>query len=240
MELKGQTVLITGASDGIGKAIAIRLAKSVEELILLGKNEQRLSKVKELCLERGVDKITIYAVDFLEKDNFEKVLTKIYSRHKNITVLINNAGVWQKMGDIDNVSLSKVDEIITVNLISLIKLTKTVLPILREQLEGKIINIVSKSGYVAQKGQSVYTASKYGVRGFTEVLQEDLKESNITVTGVYQSGTKTKMFSKADENIPNDIFNNFTDPQDLAKIVEDIIIAPNSLWIPEIRISYKK
>lgn len=98
------------------------------------------------------------------------------------------------MMQLDDIPAEKIDTIISTNLASVIHLTHQILPILRQQDEGVILNIVSQSGVVAQAGQSVYTATKYGVRGFTDVLKTDLKESNVRVAGVYQSGTRTKMF----------------------------------------------
>ena len=237
MELKGQTVLITGASDGIGKSVAIALSKRVKELILLGKDSERLDRVKFLCIENGISKVTTYAIDFLEKDFLEKSLMEIKDNHSNVSILINNAGIWQKMDDIDNVTFEVIENVIRVNLISLIKVTKVILPVLRKQPAAKIINIISKSGHVAQKGQSVYTASKYGVRGFTEVLREDLKGSNIDVTALYQGGTKTDMFKKAGENIPVEHFNKFIDPDELAQLIVDILQNSKSLTVSDIRVN---
>lgn len=90
------------------------------------------------------------------------------------------------MMPVDQVSESFIDEVIQTNLLGLIHTTRFVLPHLRANHQGAIINIVSKSGLVAQAGQSVYTASKYGVHGFTEVLKLDLKGTAIKVAGVYQ------------------------------------------------------
>ncbi len=92
---------------------------------------------------------------------------------------------------------------------------------------------MSKSGVLAQAGQSVYTASKYGVRGFTDVLKEDLKSSNIKVAGIYQSGTKTNMFAKVDEDVNTD---SLTRPEDLADVVAFMLQQPKNIWLHDVRV----
>jgi NADP-dependent 3-hydroxy acid dehydrogenase YdfG len=119
------------------------------------------------------------------------------------------------------------------NLIALMQLTRHMLPVLRAQAEGIILNIASKSGVVAQAGQSVYTATKYGVRGFTDVLKQDEAGTGVRVAGLYQSGTNTGMFAKAGEDVPNHIF---TEPDDLADVVVFMLSRPAKLWMHEVRV----
>ena len=119
------------------------------------------------------------------------------------------------------------------NLTALMQLTRHVLPVLRQQEEAAILNVASKSGVVAQAGQSVYSATKYGVRGFTDVLKVDEAETGVRVAGLYQSGTNTGMFAKADEDVPNHIF---TEPDDLADVVVFMLSRPPKLWMHEVRV----
>jgi len=110
---------------------------------------------------------------------------------------------------------------------------------MRKQKEAVIINFSSRSGYSAQAGQSVYTASKYGVRGFTEVLYQDLKDTNIRVAGIYQGGTNTQMFSKAGDTIPKDILQSFIPSEELAEVIVFMMKRNNHIWIPEVRVESK-
>ncbi len=119
------------------------------------------------------------------------------------------------------------------NLTGLMQLTQAALPALRANSESIILNVVSKSGVVAQAGQSDYTATKYGVRGFTEVRKVDEAETGVRVGGMYQSGTNTRMFAKASEEVPNHIF---TEPANLADVVVFVLSRPPKLWIHDIRI----
>lgn len=112
-------------------------------------------------------------------------------------------------------------------------LTRHILPSMRAQDEAVILNVASKSGVLAQAGQSVCSAMKYGVRGFTDVLKEDESESGVRVAGLYQSGTNTGMFAKAGEDVPNHIF---TEPDDLADVVVLMLSRPPKLWMHEVRV----
>ena len=233
MKLKNKIIVITGASDGIGKQIAFRLAKEGGKLALIARDEKRLAEVGKEAVKLGAVDVKIYVCDICQTDNLEIVIKSIISDFGTVDILINNAGIWQKLMPVDEISREVVDDVIETNLLSLIHTTRLLLPTLRLRDESAIINIISKSGVVAQEGQSVYTASKYGVRGFTEVLKADLKDTNIKVAGVYQSGTDTKMFEKTGENFPTD---KFTNPSDLADVIAFMLTRPDNIWLHNVYI----
>ena len=124
---------------------------------------------------------------------------------------------------LDEIEKNVIDDIIQTNLSAVIHITHRVLPYLRNAQEAAIINVTSQSWVVSQDGQSIYTASKYGVRGFTDVLKKDLKWSHIRVAWVYQAGTKTKMFENHWETMP---LEKFAYPNDLADIVNHAVQHP--------------
>jgi NADP-dependent 3-hydroxy acid dehydrogenase YdfG len=148
-------------------------------------------------------------------------------------MLINNAGIWHKAGPLETISSDMIEATVQTNLTGMMQITQAALPTLRAATEGAILNVISKSGVVAQGGQSVYTATKYGARGFTEVLKNEEGANGLRVAGLFQSGTNTQMFAKAGEDVPNHIF---TEPEDLADVVVFMLSRPAKLWIHDIRI----
>lgn len=239
MDIKDKKILVTGASDGIGKEISLRLAKESCDLVLLGRDNSKLKKVEKSCLEIGAKGVVIYSFDIRDRNSVTDHLDKIAKEHKDIACIVNNVGIWQKLGEIDQINHKDIDKVIDVNLSGLIKVTNSLLPVLRKQPEAVIINVSSRSGYSAQAGQALYTASKYGVRGFTESLREDLKDTQIRVAGVYQGGTNTKMFEKAGEDWPKKQYKSFIPPLELAEVVVFMITRTNQIWLPEVRVENK-
>lgn len=233
MNLKDKIIVITGASDGIGKQIALRLAKENSKLALIARDKTRLDEVSKEAKKLGAADIKTYACDIRQTDKLESVIKSIISDFGTADILINNAGIWQKIMPVDEISKEVVDDVIGTNLSALIHITRLLLPTLRTRNEAAIINVTSKSGVVAQEGQSVYTASKYGVRGFTEVLKLDLKDTNVKVAGVYQSGTNTKMFEKTGDNFSTE---KFTNPSDLADVIVYMLSRPDKIWLHDVRV----
>ena len=190
-----KSILITGASDGIGKNIAIKLSNANNRLILFGRDSGKLDAVKSECVANG-SKVETYAFDLTDFTKLREVTDSVISC-QSVDVLINNAGIWHKAGDLTSLNEEKIQEVINTNLTSHILLTRQLLDQMRSRKGTSIINVISKSGIVAQLGQAVYTASKYGMKGFTDVLREDTKDEPIRIAAVYQSGTHTDMFKKA-------------------------------------------
>jgi len=234
--LTDKTIVITGSSDGLGKEIALKLSSQKCSLALLGRNEKRLKNVKEKCLELGAKQTQIFTFDLTDSKSIKQAIKSVIAKFKTIDILINNAGIWQKRSDLEYIDDQEISKVISTNLTGLIKITKECLPYLKKSVKNpSIINISSKSGFTAQEGQSVYSASKWGVRGFTEVLKTDLKKHKVRVAGVYQSGTNTKMFNKTGENMP---LEKFTNPEDLADVVLFMLTRPTKLWLHEVRVEY--
>lgn len=233
MKLAGKRVVVTGGSDGIGRHIALKLAEEGCQLALLGRDEQRLSDVSEQAHSISKTQARAYSADFLQSGAAPDVGTQILEDFGGVDILINNAGIWHKAGPLDTIPEDLLHATVQTNLTSAMQLTQKLLPSLRAQSEAAILNVISKSGVVAQAGQAIYTASKYGMRGFTDVLKEDEAGTNLRVAGLYQSGTNTGMFAKADEEVPNSIF---TEPEDLADVVVFILSRPAKLWMHEVRV----
>jgi len=228
-----KTILITGASDGIGKSIAIKLSGQNSKLILFGRDNEKLDAVKADCVANGAE-VETHAFDLTDFGKLKEVVGGI-TASQSVDILINNAGIWHKAGDLTSLSEEKVQEVISTNLTSHILLTRQLLDQMRGRDGTAIVNVISKSGIIAQLGQTVYTASKYGMKGFTDVLREDTKVEPIRIAAVYQSGTHTDMFKKAGEDFSSD---RFTEPSDLADVVVFMLTRPEKIWLNEVHVTY--
>ncbi|MCH2164170.1 MAG: SDR family oxidoreductase [Marinovum sp.] len=233
MELKGKTVVVTGGSDGIGKHVCLKLASEGCNVAIVGRNEARLLEIEDGCKSAGAPMARSYACDVRDPDALAQLCKEILEQFDVIDVLINNAGVWHKTSPLDQIDAEILEATVQTNLTAVMQLTRHLIAPLRSRPEAIILNVVSKSGVVAQAGQSVYTATKYGVRGFTEVLKADEQDTGIRVAAIYQSGTNTGMFSKANEDVPNHIF---TEPDDLADVVVFMLSRPPKIWLHDVRV----
>lgn len=234
-----KTIIITGASEGIGRSIALALAKPSNNLILIARNKENLENTKAQAVKQGANKVEVFAIDLTNEQQVDEFTNKLKEQETLVDGLINNAGIWQKKAPLDEIPDDEIKNVLTTNLTGMILLTKKVLPLIRRSSSGFIINISSRSGYSAQQGQSVYSASKYGVRGFTEVLREDLIESGIRVAGIYQGGTNTQMFNKAGESFSDEKLATFIPSQELANVISFLVNLPKGIWLPEIRVENK-
>lgn len=234
MQLKDKTAVITGASDGLGREIALKLAKEAVNLVLIARTQEKLAAVEKACLDFGATSVKSFAVDIRNTPELKNVLGRL----QTVDILINNAGIWQKKGQLDEMDEAVIEDVISTNLTALIYCTQLLLPNLKKQPEAAIINISSRSGVTAQVGQSVYTASKWGVTGFTEVLKEDLRGTNVRVAGVYQGGVNTQMFNKTGEGFSKEKLNTFIPPEELANVVVFMLSRPAKIWLHDVRVEY--
>ncbi len=225
MIMSGKVAIVTGASEGIGRAIVEKLVEREVTVVAVSRSVANHAFGSAFVYEKGSDVRDYRSV----RELFDWVETKF----GKLDILINNAGVWQKTGQLEDIPDDEIANVLATNPIGTINMTKAGLPHLRKAEEAAIVNVISKSGVVAQAGQSIYTASKYGVRGFTDVLREDVKATNIHIMAVYQSGTNTEMFAKAGEDFST---NEFTEPTDLAEAIVSAVASPDKFWVKELHV----
>lgn len=220
-----KVILISGGSEGLGYEIAKILAPK-NTVVILAKNPEKLEiAAKELTCDFD-------ACDVADYNQCETAVRNIIAKHQKIDCLINNAGIWIE-GDLDNNDPQRIKEVIDVNTLGTINFSKAIIPVMKEQGSGLIINVISQAGLTHKEGRSVYYASKWAITGFTKSLQPELAKYNIKVTGLYPGGMKTKMFEKAG-NV-KDLANNL-DPADVAKTVQFILSFDNTTTFPEVGI----
>lgn len=231
MELGGKTAIITGAGDGLGQQIAMKLGKAGSHLALIGRDKKKLETTKKMIQET---KASVFVCDISDIKACKKTVEAIYKEFSSIDVLVNNAGIWHTPSPLEDIDDKLFQQVIGINFLGTIQFTKYVLPHLKSQPEAAIVNIISKSGLVSPMGQSVYAASKWGVRGFAEVLREDLKGTCIRICNVYQGGMKTAFFQKANDMRPTD---KYIDPVTLADMIVSNLSHSADAWLNEIKMN---
>ncbi|WP_207429465.1 3-ketoacyl-ACP reductase [Pedobacter sp. SYSU D00535] len=194
--LQGKIALITGAGKGIGKAIAIALAKEGAHVALIARTEADVKVVAEEAASLGV-KASYATADVSNRQEVEAAVTKLQSDLGNIDILINNAGTgtFAKFLDLEPEAW---ENQVKVNLFGVYYTTRAVLPQMIERQTGDIVNISSTAGKTGAAITSAYSASKFGVFGLSESLMQEVRKHNIRVTALAPSTVVTDLAYSAD------------------------------------------
>ncbi len=183
--------IITGASRGLGKELAIHLARNLHyKVILIARDEILLEKIcKNIILEGG--EAVYYAIDVSIASEVENCINKIIEQYRKIDLLINNAAIL-KRGTID-LSDQEIEELININLNGAIYVAKYTALQMKKYKSGYIINISSLGGKVAASFSGVYAASKFGLSGYSEALTKEMSLYGVKVTSICPSMIATEM-----------------------------------------------
>lgn len=192
MHIQGKTALVTGASRGIGRAIALELAQQgVKCLLLLARDRQRLAEVATEISLLGVEVVTL-ALDLTQPVEVNIALAQAWRDHGPIHLLVNCAGVAHQTPFLQ-AQLSQVQEEIAINLVGMYTITRLVARRMAAQREGTIVNVSSLMGKVAAPTMATYSATKFAILGFTQALRGELATHNIQVKALLPSLTDTDM-----------------------------------------------
>ena len=178
-----KTVLITGATSGIGLGCARKFAQNGDRLILTGRNEQRLNEICKELTEKGTEVLTL-AFDVRNREVAEKLMTELPEEWKKIDVLVNNAGLALGLDPEYEGNLDEWETMIDTNIKGLLTMTRLVVPGMVERNSGHIINIGSVAGDAAYAGGNVYCATKAAVKALTDGLRIDVINTAIRVTNL--------------------------------------------------------
>lgn len=187
MDLRDRVVLITGASMGIGEALARAYVAAGARVVLAARSEERLHQVAA-SLPQG--QALAVRADISDRRQLPELLDRALQRFGKIDVLVNNAGVGM-IANVDQMDPVQFQQLFLLNVYAPIFLVQAVLPQMKFRREGQIINISSVVGHVALPGMAAYSASKFALRAFTDALRLELKPYNIHVMGVYPGRVKT-------------------------------------------------
>lgn len=225
--MKSKTILITGASRGIGLAIAKKMDGRFENMILVAKHKSGLDKATKLLNNSKVFK---YAINLEDEKEVVKFTNEISKKFNNLDVLVNNAGVY--LGKtFEKQSIEDVLKMINLNLTSYILLTHQLLPILKKGNNPQIINISSFAVTEKLQGEAVYTATKSAVSSFSDVLRKEISPLGVRITAIQPGGVDTYPVPKPDVLLS---------PNEIADTVEYILTRPNTVQIETIQLSHIK
>lgn len=218
-------MLITGGCDGLGKALAERFS-SRYKVVITSHSEKHVRKAAEESRCDGI------MMDVRNHQSIRSGVQYVLDTYGKIDCLINSAGIWIE-GKIEDNSEEEIQELVETNLSGVLLVTRAVVPSMKDRKSGTIININSQNGFQAKKERSIYTASKWGVTGFTKSLQEELSEYGIRVTGLYPGKMNTRLFSKAGVEKKMDDAINIERAVD---VVEFMLSMPDDVLITEVGI----
>ncbi|KQW97475.1 3-ketoacyl-ACP reductase [Flavobacterium sp. Root420] len=190
-DLKNKNALITGAGKGIGKAIAIALAKEGVNVILVSRTQTDIDQLADEASNLGVKSLAL-AADVSDMDSINSAVEKALAKFKTIDILINNAGI-AAFGKFMELEPTEWEKIIQVNLMGTYYTTRAVIPNMIERQTGDIINISSTAGLNGNALTSAYSASKFAVLGLTDSLMQEMRKHNIRVSALTPSTVATDM-----------------------------------------------
>ncbi|MFC5682854.1 3-ketoacyl-ACP reductase [Flavobacterium sp. MAHUQ-51] len=190
-DLKNKNALITGAGKGIGKAIALALAKEGVNVILIARTQEEIDNVAAKARSLRVKALALTA-DVADIDSVNAAVEKALAEFKTIDIVVNNAGI-AAFGKFLELEPKEWERIIQVNLMGAYYVTRAVLPGMMERQTGDIINISSTAGLAGNAMTSAYSASKFALLGMTDSLMQEMRKYNIRVTALTPSTVATDM-----------------------------------------------
>jgi 3-oxoacyl-[acyl-carrier protein] reductase len=225
---KKNGIWITGASSGIGKALALEFAKIGCNVFVSARRAQELERLRDESGKLG-DNIFPFPCNVASSTNVDQTVKKIVNEY-DLNCLINNAGVTSFKNASDN-SVNEINDIINTNLLGSIYSIKSVLPTFIKNESGTIINILSVVVDKTFTRSSVYAASKMGLLGYSNSLREEVRKHNIRVINVIPGATETSMWSQEIRKEKADLMMN---PESIARIIVSAYLQKDNLVTEEI------
>lgn len=213
--LKDKVVVITGASRGLGRELAVEFAKSGARVIATGRSKEGLlSLIGEIEKFDQKAVVVAYNVDVTKKKDVDDLAEKVMQLpYKSIDIWVNNAGVFCR-GPIENATEEEIKRTFETNVYGMIYGVQSAVKYMKPKKSGHIINILSTSGLIGRSEQAIYVSSKWAMRGVHESLKQELDPFGIRVTAIFPGGMKTNLFDGYDVKTGE-----FMDPNEVAKAI---------------------
>ncbi len=226
---KNQVAIVTGASRGIGKAIAFKLAEVGTKLSLVGSSEE-IHKTGEELRAAGFNEVETYQVDVANEDQMKELVESTVSKFGTVDVLVNNAGIGF-FKHVEETSVEEWRKVFEVNVQGVFVGSKTVLPYMKEKKFGTIITISSDVGRYTIPNGAAYTSTKYAVQGFSGALAQEVREYGIRV-GTINPGMVDTYFNNSTQGTADK--EDWLKAEDVAEAVIYMAMAPKHMVIDEI------
>ena len=235
--IKGKVVVITGASSGMGEAAARHLSALGATVVLGARRKDRIEKLAKEIQDHGRNALA-FAVDVTQRDQVKGLVDLAVEQFGRVDVILNNAGVMP-LSPMDRLNVDEWDTMIDVNIRGVLNGIAAVIPYMKEQKSGQIINTSSVAGHKVFNGSAVYSATKYAVRALTEGLRMEVKPYNIRTTIVCPGAVKTELLehiTEADIQRTNKEYVGAVgiSPDSFARVVAFAISQPEDVDINEV------
>ncbi|NEU30803.1 SDR family oxidoreductase [bacterium LRH843] len=226
-KLENKIIVISGASSGIGKLIAIKAANMGATVVLLARSTEKLHEVCDMIRDSTTANCIYYELDVSDFKQVTKVFNDLRKKVGPIDILVNNAGFGVFDSFVD-ARFEDIEEMFEVNVLGLMACTKEVLPSMLKRNSGHIINIASQAGKLATPKSSGYAATKHAVLGFTNSLRMELSQTNVYVSAVNPGPIETDFFKIADKsgNYVKNVKKYMLRPDNVAEQIVKLMIHP--------------
>ena len=193
-EIRGAAAAVTGAANGIGRALALELAARGCDLALADRDEAGLQTLAAEIAKAGPQKVSVHRVDVGEPAQIADFAERAIAAHPALNIVVNNAGV-ALLGQFSEIEQEQMDWLMNINFWGVVHATRAFLPQLARQREAHIVNLSSIFGIIAPPGQTAYCAAKFAVRGFSESLRHELQTANspVRLSVVHPGGVATNI-----------------------------------------------
>lgn len=233
--IENKTVLVTGATSGIGKRLAEDLVGYGTHLILLARNTEKLGQIQAALQAKSSNKVLAFTVDVRDRQQVETVMADILSAY-SVDILINNAGLASGKEPIYSGSIDKWENMIDTNLKGLLYVSKPIIAQMKGKDTAHVVNVGSVAGRMAYPGGNVYCATKAAVRSLTEAMNADLAGTQVKVSAIAPGAVKTNFSNvrfDGDTEMADKVYEGYTplSAEDVSNTIIHIINSPKHVNI---------
>tara|TARA_Y100000815_G_scaffold250702_1_gene253664 strand:+ start:277 stop:1020 length:744 start_codon:yes stop_codon:yes gene_type:complete len=240
MSLQNKTIIVTGASSGIGEATAETLAKAGANVVITARRTEKLEKLKQR-IESDGGKAHFVTADVVSKDDWKNVITETHDKFGKVDALVNNAGLMP-LSFIENLHTEEWDKMVDVNIKGVLNGVAAVVPDMKENKSGHIINVSSVAGRKVTPSSAVYSATKYAVRALSEGIRIEMgPKYNVKVTSIEPGFVATELTNTITDEDVKQTMSQFEDitpleGQDIADSILYALTQPDRSSVNEILI----